>query len=68
MLSVLREAAKEIFVPMTVGGRIRDTTMEYESDLINDDGSLEKTLLKMSYSAVEVAGLYFRSGADSLHW
>ena len=62
MLSVLREAAKEIFVPMTVGGGIRDTTMEYESDLINDDGSLEKTLVKMSYSAVEVAGLYFRSG------
>lgn len=50
MLEVLRQASKGVFVPLTVGGGIRDFT----------DGS------GRHYSALEVASEYFRSGADKV--
>lgn len=50
MLEVLRQASKSIFVPLTIGGGIRD--------IIDPSG---KTV-----SALEVAGEYFRSGADKV--
>jgi glutamine amidotransferase/cyclase len=50
MLEVLRLAAKTCFVPLTVGGGIRDTT--------DPDGTV--------HSALEVAGLYFKAGADKV--
>ncbi|KAJ1964434.1 Histidine biosynthesis bifunctional protein hisB [Dispira parvispora] len=50
MLKVLQEASRTIFVPLTVGGGIRNIT--------DPDGR--------SYSALEVAGEYFRSGADKI--
>jgi glutamine amidotransferase/cyclase len=53
MLAVLRAASERVFVPMTVGGGIRGFTS-------SEDG-VEKT-----YSALEVASQYFRSGADKV--
>ena len=50
MLVVLQEAASKIFVPLTVGGGIRTTT--------EPDGTVR--------SALEVAGAYFRAGADKV--
>jgi len=50
MLEVLKLAAKTIFVPLTVGGGIKD--------IIDTDGT--------KVPAVEVANLYFRSGADKV--
>ncbi|KAJ1925824.1 Histidine biosynthesis bifunctional protein hisB [Tieghemiomyces parasiticus] len=50
MLEVLRRASENIFVPLTVGGGIRDVT--------DPDGR--------HYSALAVAGAYFRSGADKV--
>uniref|UniRef100_A0A0G4GMX5 Imidazole glycerol phosphate synthase hisHF n=1 Tax=Chromera velia CCMP2878 TaxID=1169474 RepID=A0A0G4GMX5_9ALVE len=50
MLEVLRRASETVFVPLTVGGGIRD--------LKDPDGTLRP--------ALEVAGLYFRSGADKV--
>lgn len=50
MLDVLRMASKSVFVPLTIGGGIRDT--------VNPDGKI--------IPAVEVAHLYFRSGADKV--
>ncbi|KAI0243604.1 Histidine biosynthesis bifunctional protein hisB [Massospora cicadina] len=50
MLQVLQRASLEAFVPMTVGGGIRD--------IVNADGSVT--------SAAEVAGAYFRAGADKV--
>jgi glutamine amidotransferase/cyclase len=50
MLDVVREAAKTVFVPLTIGGGIRDT--------IDPDGTAR--------SALEVAGAYFRCGADKV--
>lgn len=50
MLDVMREAAKTVFVPMTIGGGIRDT--------VDPDGK--------RYSALDVARLYFRAGADKI--
>ena len=50
MLQVLRNASEGIFVPLTVGGGIKD--------LVDPDGS--------RYAAVDVAGEYFRSGADKV--
>ncbi|EIW69882.1 hypothetical protein TREMEDRAFT_73645 [Tremella mesenterica DSM 1558] len=50
MLDVVRSAAETVFVPLTVGGGIRDT--------IDPDGTKR--------SALEVAGIYFRSGADKV--
>lgn len=50
MLNVLKNAAKTIFVPLTVGGGIKDIT--------DTDGTL--------VPALEVAGLYFKAGADKV--
>lgn len=50
MLEVVRRASETIFVPLTIGGGIRDT--------VDTDGS--------RVSALEVAKLYFRSGADKI--
>ncbi|BGP14542.1 hypothetical protein JCM10213_001890 [Rhodosporidiobolus nylandii] len=50
MLDVIRSAAETVFVPLTIGGGIRDTT--------DPDGT--------SRSALEVAGTYFRCGADKV--
>eukprot|EP01134_Creolimax_fragrantissima_P007500 CFRG7500T1 len=50
ILALLKEATKKIFVPLTVGGGIRDTT--------DPDGSF--------HSAVDVASMYFSSGADKV--
>ncbi|XP_058094704.1 imidazole glycerol phosphate synthase hisHF, chloroplastic [Magnolia sinica] len=50
MLKVLRYASENVFVPLTVGGGIRDFT----------DGN------GRHYSSLEVASEYFRSGADKI--
>ncbi|PRW58480.1 imidazole glycerol phosphate synthase chloroplastic [Chlorella sorokiniana] len=50
MLEVLRQASEGVFVPLTVGGGIREFT----------DGSGKH------YSALQVAAEYFRSGADKV--
>ena len=50
MLEVLRETSKNCFVPLTIGGGIRDYT--------DKDGR--------TYTALEVASEYFRSGADKI--
>lgn len=50
MLEILRRTSENVFVPLTIGGGIRDT-----SDL---DGT--------KVSALEVATLYFKSGADKV--
>jgi imidazole glycerol-phosphate synthase len=51
MLHVLEEASKNIFVPLTVGGGIRQYT----------DPTTNQT-----WTAVEVASRYFRAGADKV--
>ncbi|CAN6660091.1 imidazole glycerol phosphate synthase hisHF [Trichomonascus vanleenenianus] len=51
MLQVLKEASKTVFVPLTIGGGIRDTV----------DPETGKT-----FSALEVATMYFLSGADKV--
>lgn len=50
MLEVLRLAARSIFVPLTVGGGIKD--------IVDVDGK--------KIPALDVASLYFRSGADKV--
>lgn len=50
MLEVLRQTSKNVFVPLTIGGGIRDFT--------DKDGR--------HYTALEVAAAYFRSGADKV--
>lgn len=50
MLEVLRLAAKTCFVPLTVGGGIRD--------VVDPDGT--------KHSALEVASMYFNAGADKV--
>lgn len=50
MLDVVRGSAETVFVPLTVGGGIKDT--------VDPDGT--------PHSALEVAGAYFRSGADKV--
>jgi len=50
MLRVLEETSKNVFVPLTIGGGIRDYT--------DSNGK--------SYSALDVASQYFRSGADKI--
>lgn len=50
MLAVVRAAAQEVFVPLTIGGGIKDT--------VDPDGTKR--------SALEVAGEYFRAGADKV--
>jgi glutamine amidotransferase/cyclase len=50
MLEILRQTSKTVFVPLTVGGGIRDTT--------DVDGT--------KVSALEIATMYFKSGADKV--
>ncbi len=50
MLEVLRQTSKNVFVPLTIGGGIRD--------YVDKDGH--------KYDALEVAAEYFRSGADKV--
>ena len=50
MLSVLKRTSEHVFVPLTIGGGIRDYT--------DQKGR--------SYTALEVASAYFRSGADKI--
>ena len=50
MIAVVRVAAEKVFVPLTIGGGIKDT--------VDPDGTKR--------TAVEVAGAYFRAGADKV--
>ena len=50
MLEILRQTSENVFVPLTIGGGIRDT--------IDPDGT--------NVPALEVASLYFKSGADKV--
>jgi glutamine amidotransferase/cyclase len=50
MLEVLRQTSKNVFVPLTIGGGIRDYTHKNGRE----------------YKALEVASEYFRSGADKV--
>lgn len=50
MLEILRLTSETVFVPLTIGGGIRD--------IIDPDGTI--------ISALEVASAYFRSGADKV--
>lgn len=50
MLEVLKQTSKQVFVPLTIGGGIREYT--------DADGNY--------YSALDVASEYFRSGADKI--
>lgn len=50
MLEILRRTSENVFVPLTIGGGIRDT--------VDIDGT--------KISALEVATLYFKSGADKI--
>jgi glutamine amidotransferase/cyclase len=50
MLAVVRAAAECVFIPLTIGGGIKDT--------VDPDGTKR--------SALEVAGAYFRAGADKV--
>jgi glutamine amidotransferase/cyclase len=50
MLEILRQTSKTVFVPLTIGGGIRDTT--------DIDGT--------KVSALEIATMYFKSGADKV--
>ncbi len=50
MLEVLKQTSKKVFVPLTIGGGIRDYT--------DKDGHY--------YTALQVAAEYFRSGADKV--
>jgi glutamine amidotransferase/cyclase len=50
MLDVLRKTSKNVFVPLTIGGGIREYT--------DSEGKY--------YSALDVASEYFRSGADKI--
>lgn len=50
MLEVVRSAAETVFVPLTIGGGIKDT--------VDPDGAKR--------SALEVASAYFRAGADKV--
>jgi len=50
MLAVLKQTSKKVFVPLTIGGGIRDYT--------DKNGR--------TYRALEVAAAYFRSGADKV--
>lgn len=50
MLEILRQTSKTVFVPLTIGGGIQDT--------IDTDGS--------QITALEIAKMYFNSGADKV--
>ncbi|KAK9362153.1 hypothetical protein V1504DRAFT_449695 [Lipomyces starkeyi] len=50
MLEILRKTSETVFVPLTIGGGIRD--------IIDPDGT--------KITALDVASMYFRSGADKV--
>jgi glutamine amidotransferase/cyclase len=50
MLEILRRTSETVFVPLTIGGGIRDT--------VDPDGT--------HVSALEIAAMYFKSGADKV--
>lgn len=50
MIDVLKQTSEKVFVPLTIGGGIRDYTDKHGRH----------------YSALEVADAYFRSGADKI--
>lgn len=50
MLEILRRTSENVFVPLTIGGGIRDT--------VDTDGR--------KVSALEIATMYFKSGADKV--
>ncbi len=50
MLEVLEKTSEQVFVPLTIGGGIREFT--------DSDG--------VSYTSLDVASAYFRSGADKI--
>lgn len=50
MLEILRRASETVFVPLTIGGGIRDT--------VDTDGT--------NISALDIATMYFKSGADKV--
>ena len=50
MLEILRQTSKTVFVPLTIGGGIRDT--------LDIDGT--------RVAAIDVATMYFKSGADKV--
>ncbi|OAX85202.1 imidazole glycerol phosphate synthase hisHF [Emergomyces africanus] len=50
MLEILRRTSETVFVPLTIGGGIRDT--------VDTDGS--------KISALDIAKMYFKSGADKI--
>ncbi|RWA07497.1 hypothetical protein EKO27_g7618 [Xylaria grammica] len=50
MLEILRRTSETVFVPLTIGGGIRDT--------VDTDGT--------KVSALEIATMYFKSGADKV--
>ncbi|EEQ86224.1 hypothetical protein RJZ56_004125 [Blastomyces dermatitidis] len=50
MLEIVRQTSETVFVPLTIGGGIRDT--------IDSDGS--------TICALDIAKLYFKSGADKV--
>jgi len=50
MMEVLKQTSENVFVPLTIGGGIRDYTDKYGR----------------KYTALEVATEYFRSGADKI--
>jgi glutamine amidotransferase/cyclase len=50
MIAVLKQTSKNVFVPLTIGGGIRDFT--------DKNGR--------TYTALDVAAAYFRSGADKI--
>jgi glutamine amidotransferase/cyclase len=81
MLAVLRAASERVFVPMTVGGGIRGFTVTEQaggggggggaggSGSGNSGGGATATATATTtrtYSALEVAAEYFRSGADKV--
>lgn len=50
MLEILRRTSRSVFVPLTIGGGIRD--------MVDTDGT--------KFSALDVATMYFKSGADKI--
>ncbi|MFC1829601.1 imidazole glycerol phosphate synthase subunit HisF [Thermodesulfobacteriota bacterium] len=50
MIEVLKQTSKNVFIPLTIGGGIRDYTDKHGR----------------KYTALEVAAEYFRSGADKI--
>ena len=56
MMEVLRKASENIFVPLTVGGGIRDL------QALDDTGNEADPPKMKTYPALDVASAYFRSG------